>query len=75
MYVAPVGIFGLIAGRIGEAKGFAGFWPELVAVGKYSATVLLGLGLHAVVVLPLYCCYSSDVGILSITSRAWRQPY
>ena len=53
MYVAPVGIFGLIAGRIGEAKGFAGFWPELVAVGKYSATVLLGLGLHAVVVLPL----------------------
>ena len=53
MYVAPVGIFGLIAGRIGEAKGFAGFWPELIAVGKYSATVLLGLGLHGVVVLPL----------------------
>ena len=53
MYVAPVGIFGLIAGRIGEAKGFAGFWPELIAVGKYSATVLLGLGLHAVVILPL----------------------
>ena len=53
MYVAPFGIFGLVAGRIGEAKGFAGFWPELVAVGKYSATVLLGLGLHGVVVLPL----------------------
>ena len=53
MYVAPVGIFGLVAGRIGEAKGFAGFWPELVAVGKYSATVLLGLGLHAAVVLPI----------------------
>lgn len=53
MYVAPVGIFGLIAGRIGEAKGFAGFWPELVAVGKYSFTVILGLGLHGAVVLPL----------------------
>ena len=53
MYVAPVGIFGLIAGRIGEAKGFAGFWPELVAVGKYSATVVFGLGLHGIVVLPL----------------------
>ena len=53
MYVAPVGIFGLIAGRIGEAKGFAGFWPELIAVGKYSATVILGLGVHGVVVLPL----------------------
>ena len=53
MYVAPVGIFGLIAGRIGEAKGFAGFWPELIAVGKYSATVLLGLGFHGVVILPI----------------------
>ncbi len=53
MYIAPLGIFGLIAGRIGEAQGFAGFWPELVAVGKYSATVLLGLGVHGFVVLPL----------------------
>ena len=53
MYVAPVGIFGLIAGRIGEAKGFAGFWPELIAVGKYSATVVLGLGVHGIIVLPL----------------------
>ena len=53
MYFAPVGIFGLIAGRIGEANGFSGFWPELVAVGKYSATVVLGLGLHGVVILPL----------------------
>lgn len=53
MYVAPIGIFGLIAGRIGEAKGFAGFWPELVAVGKYSATVLLGLGFHGAIALPL----------------------
>ena len=53
MYVAPVGIFGLIAGRIGEAKGFAGFWPELVAVGKYSATVVLGLGVHGAIILPI----------------------
>ena len=53
MYVAPFGIFGLIAGRIGEAKGFAGFWPELVAVGKYSATVIFGLGLHGIIILPL----------------------
>ena len=53
MYVAPIGIFGLIAGRIGEAKGFAGFLPELAAVGKYSATVLLGLSVHGIVVLPL----------------------
>ena len=53
MYIAPIGIFGLVAGRIGEAKGFVGFWPELVAVGKYSATILLGLGIHGIVVLPI----------------------
>ena len=53
MFLAPVGIFGLIAGRIGKADGFAGFWPELVAVGKYSVTVILGLGLHGFVVLPI----------------------
>ncbi len=53
MYVAPFGIFGLIAGRIGEAQGFAGFWPELVAVGKYSATVVLGLGIHGAIALPI----------------------
>ena len=53
MYVAPLGIFGLVAGRIGEAKGFAGFWPELVAVGKYSVTVVLGLGVHGFIVLPV----------------------
>ena len=53
MYVAPIGIFGLVAARIGEAGGFSGFLPELMAVGKYFFTVLLGLTLHGVVVLPL----------------------
>lgn len=53
MLIAPVGIFGLIAGRIGKADGFVGFWPELVAVGKYSMTVVLGLGFHGFVMLPI----------------------
>ena len=53
MIVAPIGIFGLVAARIGQAGGFSGFLPELAALGKYSFTVLLGLTLHGVVVLPL----------------------
>jgi solute carrier family 1 (high affinity glutamate transporter) protein 1 len=53
MRAAPVGIGALIAGRLGEAGGFAGFWPELVKLGAYTATVLVGLVIHAVVVLPL----------------------
>lgn len=53
MVLAPVGIFGLVAGRIGHAGGFKDFLPELMAVGKYSFTVVFGLGVHGFVVLPL----------------------
>jgi Na+/H+-dicarboxylate symporter len=53
MVIAPVGIFGLIAARIGHAGGFSGFLPELWALGKYSFTVLLGLAIHGFIVLPL----------------------
>ena len=53
MVLAPVGIFGLIAGRIGHAGGFKEFLPELMAVGKYSFTVVFGLGVHGLVILPL----------------------
>ncbi len=53
MIIAPVGIFGLIAARIGEKGGFVGALPELVALGKYALTVLIGLGIHGFVILPL----------------------
>ena len=53
MMFAPIGIFGLVAGRIGRAGGFTEFLPELLAVGKYSFTVIFGLAIHAAVVLPL----------------------
>ena len=53
MVLAPVGIFGLVAGRIGHAGGFKEFLPELLAVGKYSFTVVLGLGVHGIIILPL----------------------
>ena len=49
MLVAPIGIFGLVAGRFGRAGDIS----EMISgVGWYMATVLLALGLHAVVVLP-----------------------
>jgi len=53
MVIAPIGIFGLIAARIGKAGGFSGFLPELFALGKYSFTVVLGLTIHGFIVLPL----------------------
>jgi len=51
--IAPFGILGLIGSKIGLEGGFKGFVPELIAVGKYSMTVLAGLFLHGVVVLPI----------------------
>ncbi len=53
MVIAPIGIFGLIAARIGKAGGFAGFMPELLALGRSTFSVLLGLGIHSLVVLSL----------------------
>ncbi len=52
MYIVPIGIFGIIAARIGSAGGFHGFLPELAALAKYSFTVLLGLAIHGLIVLP-----------------------
>lgn len=64
MRVAPIGIFGLVAARIGEAGGFAGFGPQLLALGKYAGTVALGLGLHAFIVLPLLLWFLGRRGAL-----------
>jgi len=57
MLVAPVGIGALIAGRLGEAGGLAGFMPELLKLGKYAATVISGLLIHGMLILPLLLRY------------------
>nr|VFJ95374.1 MAG: Na+/H+-dicarboxylate symporter [Candidatus Kentron sp. H]VFJ96102.1 MAG: Na+/H+-dicarboxylate symporter [Candidatus Kentron sp. H]VFK02158.1 MAG: Na+/H+-dicarboxylate symporter [Candidatus Kentron sp. H] len=49
MYFAPVGIFALIAGRLGQAGGGAAFLQELQAVGWHVVTVLSGLAVHFVI--------------------------
>ena len=53
MYAAPIGIGALIAGRLGEAGGFTGFLPELLQLGKYALTVITGLMIHSMIILPL----------------------
>ncbi len=50
MFIAPVGVFGLVAGRFARA----GDLGQLIGgLGKYMGAVLLGLGIHAIIVLPL----------------------
>ncbi len=53
MWLAPVGVFALVAAKLGASGGGDAFLAELAKVGKYTATVIIGLGIHAVVVLPL----------------------
>lgn len=53
MYLAPLGIFALIAARLGEAGGGPAFFEEIRAVGWYIVTVTLGLGIHFIVLLCL----------------------
>jgi solute carrier family 1 (high affinity glutamate transporter) protein 1 len=90
MWIAPIGVFGLVAGKIAEASipalsvenfesiralisvysqkgaelytlaaepltrgGGQQIYIELLKVGKYSLTVLTGLAIHAIIILPL----------------------
>lgn len=52
MFLAPVGVFALVAARLGKSGGGAAFWAELSRLGLYVATVAWGLLVHALVVLP-----------------------
>ena len=53
MKIAPIGIFCLVASRFGEAQANGEFLQELGRIGWYFATVLVGLGIHAFLTLPL----------------------
>jgi Na+/H+-dicarboxylate symporter len=51
--IAPVGIFGLVASKLGSTGGGQAFVEELFSLGRYAATVIIGLLVHALVALPL----------------------
>jgi len=55
MWFAPLGVFGLVAARFGEASAAeAGGLTALIGgLGKYMLAVLVGLGIHGFVLLPL----------------------
>ncbi|MBL8858380.1 MAG: dicarboxylate/amino acid:cation symporter [Planctomycetes bacterium] len=53
VHLAPIGILGLVADRLGRAGGGAATWTEVQHLGWYSATVVAGLAFHACITLPL----------------------
>jgi Na+/H+-dicarboxylate symporter len=58
MYLAPVGIFALIAARLGGAGGGTAFWNEISAVGWYCVAVLLGLLIHFLLLIAILHLFS-----------------
>ena len=59
MYLAPVGIFALIAARLGAAGGGHAFWNEITSVGWYCVAVLLGLFIHALLLFGILRMFSN----------------
>jgi Na+/H+-dicarboxylate symporter len=53
LWLAPLGILGLVAGRIGATGGGDAALEEFRRIGAYVLVVLLGLAIHGFVVLPL----------------------
>lgn len=53
MKVAPIGIFCLVTARFGKAQADGRFLEELGQIGWYFAAVIIGLGIHAFIILPL----------------------
>ena len=52
MYFAPLGVFALISSKLGAAGGGDLFLAELLKIGKFAVTVILGLMIHALITLP-----------------------
>ena len=53
MIFTPLGIFGLIAERIGVEGGGGAVIELAMELGKYFISVILGLSIHAFIVLPI----------------------
>ena len=58
MYFAPIGVFALIAAKLGASGGGEAFWREITSVGRYIVTVVLGLSIHSAVLFLILITFS-----------------
>lgn len=65
MYMAPVGVFALLAGTITSIAGGGGVLELLTALGYYCIAVLLGLILHTCVTYPMLLKFMTPVNIMA----------
>lgn len=62
MRAGPLGIFCLIASRFGHAHLEGHFAEEITQISKYVLAVILGLGLHAGLILPCLLFFTTGRG-------------
>ncbi len=65
MLFAPIGVFGLVAGKLGAEGGGEAAWHELAKLSKYMLAVIIGLAVHGVIVLPSILYFLSGRSPLS----------
>jgi Na+/H+-dicarboxylate symporter len=65
MLIAPLGIACLIAGKLGNAGGIEKFGLEFKKIGYYAVTVMAGLLIHAVIILPLILKFFAKRNIIA----------
>lgn len=53
MILAPIGIFALVASILGEKGGGDAVWTEIMKIGKFVITVISGLAIHGIIILPI----------------------
>ncbi|MBL4802549.1 MAG: dicarboxylate/amino acid:cation symporter [Emcibacter sp.] len=71
MYFSPLGVFALVATALGEAGGGAAFMNTILGIGKYVATVMIALSVHAVVLFVIMIVLSKrGAGFLKDMMRA-----
>jgi Na+/H+-dicarboxylate symporter len=62
IFFSPVGIFGLISGRIGESGGAYELLDQLWALRWYVRNVVLGLAVHGLIFLPFILFFFTGIG-------------
>jgi solute carrier family 1 (high affinity glutamate transporter) protein 1 len=53
MFLAPPGIFALVAGKLGAEGGGEAVWGVVKMLAAYTSTVIAGLAIHCLATLPL----------------------
>ncbi len=78
MWLAPLGVFALVASRLGQAGGGEGVATEVLKIGKYFMTVIIGLSIHGLIILPLILRFAGRRrvppyagGVLEALTTAW----